>query len=1375
MLTVPWATVGGNHDDNATMWAEYFNTTDHFTVTVDPFLLIFVNTVGDNTVWNATWMDEQVAANPDKYIILDIHALGEVGVSDLRNITSIYDWCYSQPNLVMVLRGNSHANNGGNGGFFYKDNGGLVWQDQITSMHTGYFSEITFQNGVFNVTLIDDYTGTPVKVRETIFPMNKEDVTKNYSVEGQKLSLLANLTGDTVNQDYGRLRLLNLSSAVYVGLAFDSGVYLYAWNDTSQSYYLNSTIAEGLGAIKDVTAGDYDNDAAIEILVCNQTAVTIYDDTLALETSFIPNEFIATTATKGLKNVLVADIADGEGYTGNELMIAGVNETGTLPALVYVYNALTYKTSLKGGSQYYEGSPRVVAAKLYGESETHLYMVCRNVSAQKIYGFNRDLTVDFDSSWSGNSYNFDFKSFQRADGYDFVVSSTETPYGLYALNNTYSALGVAVGAGDLAYLRRNVELAIYNSGYCFDYGLINDHATYAFSGYLFDLESNLITALPYNGTYLFADLNSDGVNEVWNAGSSYTTVYSATSKFANSTVVGNNIDQLWKGEPHINDLNSTLTKVSFDYVDDKLNFTVSGSGAAEIQVNCTSYGEPDKIYYPNGTEITGSYTDETCIYTFNVDPDLEVMLDFDENVRFETYSPTLSLPNTAINFSVTYSSDIALSGHIHSNNITGTMHNDTWAAITGFSSSVTAHTAPNSTCVVAWQDFVNDTNGNWWASPTQYLLVQSVSAVKIQGLNTSEIRGMFVHCATWNDAGEVNWTAIADNCEKYGINAVFGEFLTIGGAYYDSDVSEVLGGAFGDQLGYALGNLTSRGIKVWVSMDVLLSSYNATMAVYNGDGGIDESWTSPSNSVTKAWIKSLVEELAENYPEIEGFLFDYIRFNTINMDYSEAARLEFIADTGLSDVVWTTDVVGVGRYFNDFVEWRATEVTDLVGEMRGWMVAKNPDLKFGAAVFAPYTSGSGSESVWTYWIGQDTADMVAKGYLDMVCPMIYTNETDTFNDRATWSAELFNGAFNGQVQFVPIISNCEGSVTKPITTEAFSNIVNETRNLYCNGFITWAYGGDGATYTFPDIEPYYDVLNLYERFTMSGVTVENLTATSFRVSWTTSLATTGKVEYSENLLFTESVKYSSISGIYYNDVEYSEGSFVTDESPTVTHSLTVPDIDSGYYFRVLSSGSNNDTLFTSISTFLENIEAESEDTYIISITPTNPQNDTYTNSTIPNSATLTGNGTSQEWHSNVYNLTSTSYLYAANLTSTNTTVTIAVNGTYRMDFWASDAEGSTDTANVTFTVAIPPEPTPTPTINEPSGGGTITGETPTPSTTTEPTEPAITTMPLADTIKNSPYLFVFVVAVIFILILGLLVATRQNQKQTRNKVVWKPY
>ncbi|MFA5365917.1 MAG: right-handed parallel beta-helix repeat-containing protein, partial [Candidatus Bathyarchaeia archaeon] len=126
-----------------------------------------------------------------------------------------------------------------------------------------------------------------------------------------------------------------------------------------------------------------------------------------------------------------------------------------------------------------------------------------------------------------------------------------------------------------------------------------------------------------------------------------------------------------------------------------------------------------------------------------------------------------------------------------------------------------------------------------------------------------------------------------------------------------------------------------------------------------------------------------------------------------------------------------------------------------------------------------------------------------------------------------------------------------------------------------------------------------------------------------------------------------------------------------------------------------------------------------EPTYYITVTPTNPSNTTYTASSIPHAATLAGNGTSQTLESNVWNFTSGSYLFAANMTSANATFTLAVNGTYRIDFWASDAEGSTDTDSVTFTLAITEE-----TIFNPSGAGPLNSTpTPTPSTTT-PTEPA---------------------------------------------------
>jgi len=156
---------------------------------------------------------------------------------------------------------------------------------------------------------------------------------------------------------------------------------------------------------------------------------------------------------------------------------------------------------------------------------------------------------------------------------------------------------------------------------------------------------------------------------------------------------------------------------------------------------------------------------------------------------------------------------------------------------------------------------------------------------------------------------------------------------------------------------------------------------------------------------------------------------------------------------------------------------------------------------------------------------------------------------------------------------------------------------------------------------------------------------------------------------------------------------YDEGGAVYPENFTSATGTFTDLVNGTYTAAVYAVGDNGASDYETVIFTV----AIPEPTYYITVTPTAPENTTYTESSIPHGASLAGNGTSQEWSSNVWN--GTAYIFTANMTSANATFTLAVNGTYRIDFWASDAEGSTGTANVTFTVAIgeEPEPTPTPT------------------------------------------------------------------------------
>jgi parallel beta-helix repeat protein len=185
----------------------------------------------------------------------------------------------------------------------------------------------------------------------------------------------------------------------------------------------------------------------------------------------------------------------------------------------------------------------------------------------------------------------------------------------------------------------------------------------------------------------------------------------------------------------------------------------------------------------------------------------------------------------------------------------------------------------------------------------------------------------------------------------------------------------------------------------------------------------------------------------------------------------------------------------------------------------------------------------------------------------------------------------------------------------------------------------------------------------------------------------------------ENTTYTSSTVNFEVSTVGSNDTNivvqvalYNQSVQVGVNQTTLTGSFTGL-VNGTYTAAVYAVGDNGASDYTTVIFTV----AIPEPTYYITVMPTAPENTTYTESSIPHGASLAGNGTSQEWSSNVWN--GTAYIFTANMTSANATFTLAVNGTYRIDFWASDAEGSTGTANVTFTVAIgeEPEPTPTPT------------------------------------------------------------------------------
>lgn len=456
------------------------------------------------------------------------------------------------------------------------------------------------------------------------------------------------------------------------------------------------------------------------------------------------------------------------------------------------------------------------------------------------------------------------------------------------------------------------------------------------------------------------------------------------------------------------------------------------------------------------------------------------------------------------------------------------------------------------------------------------LNIRSSGTVAVPAVTVnSEIRGVFVHAAS---LANPNWTTIANTLSTYGINTVAIEVLGNDWAHYPSLFIPWMN----SNMSWAVSAFHAKGIQVYVDMNVLLGAYTGdgkdrrSWAVPYG-GNISNigpyNWLSPANPDSQTLLKNLVQEVVSNF-SFDGFMFDYIRFDSRDMPYDPASKTRFIADTGLSDVNWPTDVVstekgGTGKYFSRFLEWKCDLITSLVADMRSWMLAINPNLKFAAA---PWNFGSLNPIYWRYWLGQDAAHWIALGYLDWVSPQMYGNDTAGFVSSMTGWKQWATGGAHGKVGLVPFITDL-ADYTR--TTADVARYVSTLRANGADGWMISRFGGPGdgtGDSVSPDIAPYLAAIGLPDptTFTLSGIATQTINDTSIQVSWTTSSATTSRVEYNSSALYTASLL--PYSGFDYWQITHVAGTIVTSNLNVTSHTVVLNGLSLGitYYFQVQS-------------------------------------------------------------------------------------------------------------------------------------------------------------------------------------------------------------
>ncbi len=119
----------------------------------------------------------------------------------------------------------------------------------------------------------------------------------------------------------------------------------------------------------------------------------------------------------------------------------------------------------------------------------------------------------------------------------------------------------------------------------------------------------------------------------------------------------------------------------------------------------------------------------------------------------------------------------------------------------------------------------------------------------------------------------------------------------------------------------------------------------------------------PVNKEVQNYILSIVEELAKNYPDLDGIILDRARFNSIESDFSDLTKKQFeqyigqsISDFPADIFSWNNDKVVPGKFYKKWLEFRAKIIYDFFEKTRNTIKSVNKNIRFGTYTGAWYSS-----------------------------------------------------------------------------------------------------------------------------------------------------------------------------------------------------------------------------------------------------------------------------------------------------------------------------------------------------------------------------------------------------------------------------------
>jgi uncharacterized lipoprotein YddW (UPF0748 family) len=174
------------------------------------------------------------------------------------------------------------------------------------------------------------------------------------------------------------------------------------------------------------------------------------------------------------------------------------------------------------------------------------------------------------------------------------------------------------------------------------------------------------------------------------------------------------------------------------------------------------------------------------------------------------------------------------------------------------------------------------------------------------------------------------------------------------------------------------------------------------------DTEVEGLYVSPIVPAAAAYTEQIVRDIARRYP-LDGIHFDYARYPTDRFDYSRAAIKEFRAAmrSQITDAqrkaIDADETVDLFAYPDALpTEWRAFRVarmTSLIARLRTAVKQERPDAVVSLAAFPDMRDALARKlQDWGAWLND--------GLIDVLCPMVYTQETARFAEQVAAARQV---------------------------------------------------------------------------------------------------------------------------------------------------------------------------------------------------------------------------------------------------------------------------------------------------------------------------------------------------------------------------------